>query len=147
VNINLSTFSFKPGKWIRDLKEMHEKKTPDAWLEIEGTRYQAKELFAGLEVTKGYRFGFIMDFLADAANEAKISDLFYEADQVMIEAYYRQEEWELAVKNYHSTASRSGEIARKAKIKEAIPIHFSRRHHSAEANQALMEEFYRAFNG
>jgi ribonuclease Z len=145
VKIDLTKSTFKAGKWVKQIKELYEQQQPEALVEVEGKTYKAGELFPLLDAVKGYRFGFIMDFLPNSENEAKITKLFFEADKIMIEAFYRHEEVDLALKNYHSTATLSAQIARKAQVKEAIPVHFSRRHHSTEAHQQLVEEFQQAF--
>lgn len=126
--VKIADFPFKPGPWIKQLKEAYQHNQGSLKIEVEGKTCQARELFSYLYVEKGEKTGIIMDHLASAENHKKIKDLFYKADRVYIECYYRDCDRDLALKHYHSTALLSGKICREAGIKEVHPVHFSRRY-------------------
>jgi ribonuclease Z len=65
---------------------------------------------------------------------------FQNADQVFIETYYLNEDKELALQNRHSYARASAEVMRKAGVKNATPVHFSRRYEEEEIRR-IQEQF------
>ena len=85
-----------------------------------------------------------MDHAASEENYEKIKAVFEGADLVCIETFYKDSDQEFARLNYHSFASASGKIMNECKVKEATPIHFSRRY--TEVDQEEIETaFYKAF--
>ncbi|WP_185288936.1 peptidase [Chryseobacterium lactis] len=144
VAFNENASGFRKGKWISELKTAFENNDSNKEIEIEGTVYQAEELFSLLTRNPGYKLGVIMDHAASEENYAKIKTVFEGADQVCIETFYKDSDQEFARLNYHSFASASGKIMNECKVKEAIPIHFSRRY--TETDQQEIEiAFYKAF--
>ncbi|MBU1899774.1 hypothetical protein KKB55_18690, partial [Myxococcota bacterium] len=135
----------RPGPWVRGLIEAYEAADPGRALEVDGAMMPAGALFEHVYAQPGQRIGFVMDHLGDEANHARIEALCGGADQLFIEAYYREEDQEMALKNHHSTARRSGEVARRAGVKAVIPCHFSRRYQ--EDLQGVIEECQAAFKG
>lgn len=144
VNINLSNSEFKPGKWIKLLKEAFENNLENTEIEVEETIYKAKELFYLLQQQEGDSVGIIMDHAANEENHVKIESYFKDCKTVCIESFYLNEDKDLAIKNFHSYAQKSGEIAKKTGIKNPIPVHFSRKY-NAEQIQQLQEEFFAAY--
>jgi ribonuclease Z len=136
------------GAWVRILKDCYLNSKPDITISIEqhGT-FQASELFIYLEEKQVFKLGYVMDHAISEENHRKIIELCQGADELYIEAFYRNDEWELANKNKHSTAQASGEVARLANVKKLIPMHFSRRHQSENARKELLYECMRAFEG
>jgi len=137
---------FKQGEWIKILKQAFVEQNVEKEIMIEGNAHKAQDLFVYLEEKKGSKIAFVMDHLASQENHEKIINLCKQADELYIEAYYLHEELELAEKNHHSTAFLSGQVAQKAQVKKAIPIHFSRRHQTEEAIVKVIEEFEKGFN-
>lgn len=135
---------FKGGKWVADLKHAFETNNQDETIEVNGTSYKAKELFHMMKTETGKKIGIIMDHAASAENHAKIKDKFNECDELYIECFYKDEDKEFAINNHHSYASMSGQIAREAKVKKAIPVHFSRKY-QAEEIEELIGQFEKAF--
>jgi len=84
-----------------------------------------------------------MDHAATEANHTKIKELFANCRQVLIESFYKHEDQELAVLNYHSYTTESAKVMNAAKVKEAIPVHFSRKYNEEEV-QELIKEFEKA---
>jgi len=146
IKIDMSNSEFRGGKWVRELKTAFEKKEETKPILIEDTTYEAKDLFHLLEVKKGHTLGVIMDHAAHESNHQKIKDLFANCDTVLIESFYKAEDQEQAEANYHSYSTQSGNIMKACGVKEAIPVHFSRRY-KEEDIQILLAEFEQAFRG
>lgn len=144
VTFHENVSDFKKGKWISELKNAFEKNDADREIEIEGTVYTALELFHLLTRNEGYKLGVIMDHAVDEDNYQKIKTVFKNADKVYIETFYKDSDQEFAKINYHSFASASGKIMKDCKVKEAIPIHFSRRY-TENDQQEIETAFYKAF--
>ena len=96
-----------------------------------------------IDIQKGDTLGIIMDHAATEANHTKIKELFANCRQVLIESFYKHEDQELAVLNYHSYTTESAKVMNAAKVKEAIPVHFSRKYNEEEV-QELIKEFEKA---
>lgn len=144
VSFNENGSGFKKGKWISELKAAFEKNEGGKQIEIEGTVYKAADLFHLLTRNEGYRLGVIMDHAAEEDNYEKIKTVFQGADLVYIETFYKDEDWEFAKLNHHSFASASGKIMNDCKVKQAIPVHFSRRYTEDDRLEIEMA-FYKAF--
>lgn len=132
VSIDLSETEFKGGKWVQQLKLAFEEEAPEKPIEIADASYFAKDLFHLLHIKKGFRLGIILDHAATFSNHDKIATLFSGADLVLIEAYYKDEDALFAEKNAHSYASKSAEIMKRCAVKQAIPVHFSRKYNESE---------------
>lgn len=146
VTFNENGSEFKKGKWISELKTAFENNDSDKEIEVEGTIYKAADLFHLLTKNAGYKLGIIMDHAVCEDNYEKIKTVFKKADMMYIETFYKDEDQEFAKINYHSYASASGKIMNECNVKEAIPIHFSRRY--VESDKLEIETaFYKAFQG
>ncbi|UKB78902.1 MBL fold metallo-hydrolase [Chryseobacterium sp. MEBOG07] len=144
VTFNEEASGFRKGKWISEMKTAFEKNDVDKEIEIEQTMYKAADLFHLLTRNAGYKLGVIMDHAVDENNYKQIKNVFGGADLVYIETFYKDTDQEFAKINYHSFASASGKIMNECQVKEAIPIHFSRRY--TESDQEEIEiAFYQAF--
>lgn len=144
VTFNENASGLKKGKWISELKAAFEAQDPEKAIEIDGTVYQAADLFHLLTRNKGYRLGVIMDHAVCESNYEKIKTVFRKADLVYIETFYKDEDRELAGQNCHSFASASGKIMKDCDVKEAVPVHFSRRY-TENDRLGIEAAFYKAF--
>jgi len=133
----------KGGKWVRELKDAYEAADEEKTIEIEEKAYKAKELFHLIHLEKGKKLGVILDHAANEQNHSKIKRKFTGCDEVYIECFYKDEDKEFAEKNYHSYALKSGEIMKACGIKNAIPVHFSRKYEERDI-QELLEQFNKA---
>lgn len=140
TKIELSGSDFKGGIWVKELKDAFEQQQSNAIITINDQEYKANELFHLLHVQKGATLGIIMDHAAHQDNHTKIINFFKACDTVYIESFYKSEDQEFAALNYHSYAAKSGEIMRIADVKNAIPVHFSRKYNPEELAE-LVEEF------
>ena len=133
----------KGGKWVNDLKLAYQNNAPETIINITSNTFKAKDLFKHIYIEKGKSIGVIMDHAATKDNHEKIRATFLGCDDLFIESSYKDEDKEFAVKNHHSYASKSGEIAAKCQIKVATPVHFSRKYNEEEVTQ-VKEQFYEA---
>lgn len=145
VNMNIQASNFRGGKWVRELKEAFEKKEEKTVIEIENQEFKAGNLFHLLEQTAGKTFGVIMDHATNTENHFKIKALFQDCDKVFIESFYKAEDKDFAVTNFHSYSTQSAKIMREANVKVAIPVHFSRRYEEVDL-EILRKEFEQEFN-
>jgi len=145
VKIDLSKGSFRGGSWVRELKMAFEQEMPENEVVVEGITYAAEDLFYLLEVKKGASLGVIMDHAPSTENHAKIKALFSACNKVFIESFYKLEDKEFAEINFHSYSQASGHIMRECGVKEAIPVHFSRKY-KLEDIKLLIQEFEEAYS-
>jgi len=145
MKMNIEKSGFKGGKWVRDLKLALEENKGEQIIEIEGKNYEAQSLFYLLEHNIGATLGVIMDHAANVGNHLKIIDLFRECDEVYIESFYKADDIDYALANFHSYSAGSGLIMREAKVKKAIPVHFSRRYDEADL-ELIRKEFTAALS-
>ncbi|MEP0263560.1 peptidase [Dokdonia sp.] len=146
TKIDLQKGGFKGGIWVKDLKNAFETNDPHCDIILEEKTYKASDLFHLIEVKKGKKLGVIMDHAASPSNHKNILTTFKNADQVFIESFYKVEDKERAISNYHSYSSESGRIMKECQIKEAIPVHFSRKYDDLEIDE-LIKEFESAYKG
>lgn len=135
----------KGGKWVAELKQAFEDQNPDLQISIDGEVHTSGDLFSMMKVEKGEKVGVILDHAAVAENHKKIKSKFSDCDEIYIECFYKDEDKEFAVKNYHSYASMSGQIMKESNVKKAIPIHFSRKYSESEVAE-LIEQFENAYH-
>lgn len=145
IKIDIQASGFKGGKWAEDLKAAFEKKDSTRIISIEGKDYHDSELFHLLHVQEGDSVGIIMDHAANEENHSKIREHFFKTRNVFIESFYKKEDREHAELNYHSYSSMSGKIMRQTQVKEAVPVHFSRKY-TADNIQLLIEKFETELN-
>ena len=136
---------FKSGKWVSDLKTAFIKNNKEQVILVDKQEFLAKNLFYMIKVEKGKKLGIIMDHAANKENHQKIKAKFFRSDEVYIECFYKDEDKDLANKNYHSHASMSGQIMRESEVKNAIPVHFSRKYRAKEREE-IVEQFEKAKN-
>jgi ribonuclease Z len=146
VKIEIDKSGFTGGKWVQELKAAYESGNPAQSIIIEGQVYPAGDLFHLLHTQIGDSLGIIMDHAANAENHEKILAHFSHCNTVLIESFYKATDQAMAEANFHSYSSKSGEVMRLANVKEAIPVHFSRRYTDADIAE-LVAEFERALLG
>ena len=144
TKIDLQKGDFKGGKWVKDLKTAFEIDDPNCNINIGDKIYKASDLFYLIEVKKGKKLGVIMDHAASLVNHKNILTTFKDVDQVFIESFYKVEDKEAAISNYHSYSLESGRIMKECQVKEAIPVHFSRKYNEIEIEE-LIKEFESAY--
>jgi ribonuclease Z len=145
-SLNISDFPHRPGPWIKQLKDAYQNNQPDQSITVdEQTVLPAKELFQYLYVKQGWKLGYAMDHLACKENHTILGDLFRNANEVVIEGFFRECDKDYALKHYHSTAYESGKLARQAGAEKLTLVHHSRRYQRELKD--LREEAYAVFEG
>lgn len=143
TKINIKDTVFSGGKWVSELKTAFELGDRNKIISINDKTYNAETLFYLIEVKQGATLGIIMDHAVSEANQNKIQHLFTNTDKVFIESFYNSEDQLFATTNFHSFSTASGEIMKACNVKEAVPVHFSRKY-SPEEVAILVEEFQEA---
>lgn len=143
VRIDLQESEFQGGKWVQELKQAYEQNLPDKPILIKEQAYKASNLFHLLHIKKGDSIGVIMDHAASPENHTKITAHFQKCRKVFIESFYKAADKEQAMLNFHSFSTKSGEVMKEAQVKEAVPVHFSRKYSQTEIEE-LIQEFEQA---
>lgn len=143
------------GSWLTELKRLARKgaakDTPMRvrWRTREGSREEVFPLGLleerVLEFVPGERVAYVTDIAGHAGNTMKLIDFVREVDLLFIECVFLEEDEEHATKKAHLTARQAGAIARAARVREAVPFHFSTRYMGQE--DALRREFEEALRG
>lgn len=144
VNIDLTKATFKGGTWVKDLKLAFKNNDELATILVGNKAFIAKELFYLMTIKVGNSVGIIMDHAANTANHDKIKALFSHCDKAFIECFYKADDKAFAEQNYHSYSEQSGKIMRESQVKEAIPVHFSRKYNEEQIREVI-EEFEKEF--
>lgn len=129
INIDkalLNNMGLPVGPWLSDFKRMVRKGMEgEREITISGRSFRLEELMNVVMITKGQKVSYIVDASPDEANVEKIIDLVKESDTLYCEAYFLHEDLERAMERNHLTARIAGEIARRARVKDLVLIHFS----------------------
>ena len=129
----------KGGKWVSELKRAFEASEGELIINIEGAEHKAKDFFHLIKKESGKKLGVIMDHAANNANHDIIRRKFNECEEVYIECFYKDEDKESAIKNYHSYASKSGEIMKACNVSNAVPVHFSRKYEESDIDELIIQ--------
>jgi ribonuclease Z len=143
------------GPWLRDLKRAVLEEQPDdtairvQWRQA-GEVYESYlplgELKARVvRIVPGQKISYVVDVVYNRENTRQIVALVEDSHMLFIEATFLHTEAATAAKKCHLTAHQAGFLARQARVKDLIPIHFSPRY--ADREQALREEARAAFLG
>jgi ribonuclease Z len=96
------------------------------------------------KISPGQRITYITDIIGSPDNYEKVVELAKGADHLFIETAFLDRDRETAHKKYHLTAKEAGELAKKARVKQFTPFHFSPRYNHQEAE--IQREALEAFN-
>ncbi len=135
-NVNpdaLKELNLKPGKWCKDLKQL------DAGtIEINGEFFDVLELKKKLTTKKsGQNIGYITDTIYNDQMQEKLIKFLKNADEVIMECAYLEEELELATKHHHMTVTQVSEFAKKTEIGKLTLFHISDRYPPETRTQFL----------
>lgn len=158
VNIwknRLQEMGLPVGPWLAELKRAVLDERPDAtpirvWWR-EGEEIRERYLPLGdlksrvIRMVPGQKLSYVVDVAFHQDNARQIIELIQDSDALYIEAFFLQEDAELAVRKCHLTAHQAGLLARRAAVKQMLPIQFSPRYQDRE--QALRQEAQAAFTG
>lgn len=96
-------------------------------------------------LTEGQKISYVMDVSIEEENIERIVEFVKGSDYLYIEAFFLEKDLELASERNHLTARLAGEIARRAGVRNLIPMHFSLRY--KEQPELIIEEAMKAFSG
>jgi ribonuclease Z len=150
----LDAMGLPTGPWLTELKQRVRAGEPDEatievrWRTREGERLQQFTLGdlkrQVLEFLPGQRVCYVTDVAGHERNREALIAFLKNADLAFIEAVFLEQDAEHAGRKAHLTAAQSGEIARAAGVKAAVPFHFSTRYFGHQ--EALRHEFERSFS-
>ena len=149
----LEAMGLPTGPWLTELKQRIRAGEPDSgeievrWRTREGERLQKFTLGElkrrALEFVPGQRVCYVTDVAGHERNRKALIEFLRDADMAFIEAVFLEQDAEHAARKAHLTAAESGAIARAAKVRVAVPFHFSTRYFGH--HEALKSEFDRSF--
>ena len=147
INIDkagLSVMGLPVGPWLSDLKRMvREKADPETPLRVNGRGFRFSDLVHIASVTEGQKISYITDAAPLEENVAKIMGLVKDSDTLYCEAYFLHQDLDRARERSHLTARMAGEIARKARVRNLVLMHFSPKYR--DQREAIEEEAMREF--
>jgi ribonuclease Z len=139
-----------PGPWLKTLKDaMRRGASADTPIEVpaaDGARatHALSELADGLIVRgPGQVVAYLTDIAGTEENSSRAEELARDADLLLCEAAFLDEDRELAVERRHLTARQAGWLARRAGAKRLAIFHLSPRYEGREAE--LFREAGEAF--
>jgi ribonuclease Z len=148
----LEAMGLPVGPWLADLKRAVASDAPDdhpirVWWQ-EGSlvreRYCALDTLREIVITtRGQKIAYVVDAEYHAANARAIIDLVHDADLLFIEAPFLDEDASIAADRGHLTTRQAGRLAREARVKRVVPLHFSPRYVGQE--DRLRREVQQAF--
>ena len=143
---------WSPGPWLRDLKHAVRRCLPgqrivevpreDGTTEKHPEKTLAEEL---LIRSPGQRIAYLTDLRWSPENVARAVELARDADVLICECAFLDQDRDLAASRHHLTARQAGEIARSAGAKRLVPFHFSTRYKGRE--NEVLQEVEEAFGG
>lgn len=131
------------GPWLSEFKEAIVKNDRDRSFKAGNRTISFKEVEDVAMITKGQKISYVMDVSIDSENTEKIIEFVKDSDYLYCEAFFLEKDFELASERNHLTARLAGEIARRAGVKNLIPMHFSLRY--KEQPELVIEEAMKAF--
>ncbi len=143
--VKIGDLPYKPGPWVGMLKKAFEEDLPKTLIQTEEGLRKAEDLFSLLSIKKGFHLGYAMDHLGGGENHQKLKVFFQDLDELWIESFFRQVDWDFARRHHHSTSYLSGLLAREAGVKKLNLVHHSRRYFSEIDD--LIEEGRAAYEG
>jgi ribonuclease Z len=151
----LEDLGLPTGPWLTELKRRVRAGEPDdatidvTWRTREGPHTKSFSLGelkqSVLESVPGQRVCYVTDVAGHENNQRQLIPFLHDADIAFIEAVFLDEDREHAERKAHLTATQAGSIAHAARVKTAVPFHFSTRYFPND--QALREEFERSYHG
>jgi ribonuclease Z len=141
-----------PGEWLRDLKHAVRRcDAGDQEIRVKAadgkTRVYTRAELADEIILRspGQRLAYITDIRYTPGNVARAVELARDADLLVCEAAFLDEDRALADERFHLTARQAGELALAAGAKRLAPFHLSPRYQGRE--REVFDEAAEAFGG
>jgi ribonuclease Z len=151
----LAEMGLATGAWLRTLKDAVLAGAPDdtpielAWRDRDGDHRDRRPVGElrplVLDTVPGRRIGYVTDLRYTEANIQQLAALLDGVDLLHIEAVFREDDRDQALRKNHLTARQAGEIARRLRARHVVPFHFSPRYRGEE--DALRAELRAAWVG
>jgi ribonuclease Z len=147
LKAGLDRLALPVGPWLKKFKEnLYAGLDPDSPFEIpsgkdggEIRRFRFKELSDQVAlITPGQKITYIADAAGHSSNLKKMIDLASLSHHLFIETHFLEQDKPLADETHHLTAHMAGSIARKARVRQCTPFHFSPRY--AGSGHLLVQE-------
>ncbi len=149
ININkaaLNDMGLPVGPWLSELKNaIREKKAEDTEFIISNKTYGLDKLREITKITRGQKVSYVTDASLTDENINKIIELVRESDTLYCEAYFLEKDRARALERSHLTAKTAGKIAKEAKVKNLVVMHFSPKY--KKESETPEEEAMREFRG
>lgn len=133
------------GPWLSEFKEAILKNDRERLFHAGNKTISFKEVEDVAIITEGEKISYVMDVSIENENIEKIVDFVRGSDYLYCEAFFLERDLELASERNHLTARLAGEIARRAGVRNLIPMHFSLRY--KDQPEIIVEEAMRSFSG
>ena len=141
INVNpdrLASLGLRPGPWLQRVRGPRAGEAEI--VVVEGVPRPVRELQDVLvTITPGDAVAYLTDFRLDATAADRLAEALKGVGTVVCESQYRHDDEELAVRNYHMTASQVAELARQAGVERLVLFHLSDRYRPEEWRAMLAE--------
>ena len=147
----LARAGFAPGRWLAQLKDALRADAPDdTRLAVARSDRTTVEMTVGelrslVRVTRGNKFGYIVDTRFIPDNLAVLLPVMHDADILFCESPFLDEDRDQAAMRYHLTAAEAGTIARLSHARRLKVFHYSPRYQGR--GDMLRQEAEAAFRG
>lgn len=147
----LARAGFAPGRWLAQLKDALRADAPDdtrlavARSDRTTVEMTVGELCSLVRVTRGNKFGYIVDTRFIPDNLAVLLPVMHDADILFCESPFLDEDRDQAAMRYHLTAAEAGTIARLSHARRLKVFHYSPRYQGR--GDMLRQEAEAAFRG
>jgi ribonuclease Z len=149
ININKAALQEKGlpvGPWLSELKNaIRENKSDDTEFVISNNMYNLDELKEITTITKGQKISYVTDASLTDDNINKIIEFVHDSDTLYCEAYFLEKDRDRAIERSHLTAKTAGRIAREARVKNLVVMHFSPKYR--KESETPEDEAMREFRG
>lgn len=124
IQSEMEALGLRPGVWCKEIKN-----NSGGPININGQIFDKDELRKKLlQIKYGKKLGYITDAIYNEAAKAKLIPILKNADEVIMECAYLDEEIALATKHHHMTVTQVSSFARDAEIKHLNLFHVSDRY-------------------
>jgi ribonuclease Z len=146
ININkasLKEMGLPVGPWLSDFKKaIREHRPADTEFVVSKKRYKLEQLKDIATITRGQKISYVTDVSMNDGNIKKIIDFVSGSDTLYCEAYFMEKDMERALNRFHLTSKVTGKIAKEAKVKNLVVMHFSPKYKNnpdSPADEAMKE--------
>jgi len=137
----LAELGLAVGPWLKELKDAVARNAPDDTpVRAPGAQGGGERVFElgalkreVLQLVPGEKIVYVTDVGFTPDNVERIARLAADATQLFIECTFLDEDAEQAARKMHLTARQSGTIARAARARRVVPLHFSPRYSDSES--------------